>query len=354
MEILEILYENPPNLTNFLSRKHQIMASRMIVKGSARSGKTYIILDFLKQQKRKFLYIDLRDLRLKLNDLYLLDEFIKKENIEIVVIENYESELKIPNCQNVILSSRDSKLSIDGFDELIVSSLDFEEFISFSRKNYDLGQLFSMYANVGRLPELGLKFNQNNIYFLQNWLKNSLNELELEVFSRICNYQAMPFSMYKIYQDLKQDMKISKDKVYEIGQKLIDFSYIYEIARFDSLNAAKKIYLDNFALKEAIDFKKDFLKLFANMIFCELHKENLSLFYTKEIDFYIPEKNQAIFSNPFTPPEFVLRKVKKISNLLEDLGVEEIFAISVSNTYKKKIDKFKFEMLPFSQWALSL
>lgn len=354
MEILEKLYENPPIITNFLSRKHQIKSPKTIVKGSAKSGKTYIILDFLKQQKSKFLYIDLQDLRLSLNDIANLDKFIEKENIQTLVIENYDFGLKLANLENIILSSRDSKLSINGFSELVVLPLDFEEFISFSRKNYDLGQLFSLYANLGRLPEFHLKFAQENVYFLQNWLKNSLNELELKVFSKICNYQAMPFSIHKVYQDLKQEIKISKDKVYEIKQKFIDFSYIYEISRFDSLSATKKIYLENFALKEANDFKKDFLKLFANMIFCELYKGNLSLFYTKEIDFYIPKKNQAILSTPFTPPEFVLRKIKKISNLLRDLEVKEIFAISVSNTYKKKIDNFEFEMLPFSQWALSL
>lgn len=354
MEILEILYENPPIITNFLSRKFQIKSPKTLVKGSAKSGKTYLILDFLKQQKSKFLYVDLQDIRLGLNDISSLDKFIKRENIEILVIENYDNSLKLNNFKNIILSSRNSTLKVNGFDELLVLPLDFEEFISFSRKNYDLGQLFSLYANLGRLPDFGSNFSQDNIHFLQEWLKNSLDELELRVFAKICNYQALPFSIHKIYQELRQEIKISKDKVYEIKQKFIDFSYIYEISRFDSLRAAKKIYLENFALKRAIDFKKDFSRLFSNMIFCELHKTDINLFYTKEIDFYIPKTNQAYLLAPFTQPELVLRKIKKISNLLENLEVKEIFAISVNNNYKKKINKFEFEMLPFSQWALSL
>jgi predicted AAA+ superfamily ATPase len=95
MDLLETLYENKINFPVIFERKIKIEENYTFLYGPKFCGKTFLIYDYLEQNKDKeYLYIDLDDLR-NHNDINNLQEFIKEKNIKILVIENYHEKNNI-------------------------------------------------------------------------------------------------------------------------------------------------------------------------------------------------------------------------------------------------------------------
>lgn len=64
MKTLEACYEIEFNKINFLERKTRITHPKTILSGPLRSGKSYLIYDYLSNFKSEhYLYLDLNDLR---------------------------------------------------------------------------------------------------------------------------------------------------------------------------------------------------------------------------------------------------------------------------------------------------
>ena len=146
-----MLYEKPPTLTNFNTRKVQITHSNILLCGANGSGKTTLILDFL-QEVKNYLYIDLNDLRLNLQKIQSnLESFLKDKNIELLVIENYKSDFKLPSHVELIVSSNDNSLYIEGLEKIHLDMLDFEEFISFRKGSLSPETLFGLFVQHGRM-----------------------------------------------------------------------------------------------------------------------------------------------------------------------------------------------------------
>ena len=100
MELLENIYDNPPLITDTHSRKIQINHKKTFIFGPRFCGKTYLIFDYIKANNiTNFLYIDLADFRHKKVDGALLDEFILEEEIDLVIIENYNEDFVLPKAK---------------------------------------------------------------------------------------------------------------------------------------------------------------------------------------------------------------------------------------------------------------
>ena len=149
-------------------------------------------------------------------------------------------------------------------------------------------------------------------------------------------------------------MKISKDSVYSAMNWLNESGYVEFVSNLDESSTSKKIYFTNFALRNALCLKKDFLAVFANVVFCELLKFKDEIYYTKEIDFFLSKKKLAIICVPFSAPEIVFLKFKKLHASLKELGVSKLQIISVANQAEQSIEGIKCEILPFSRWSLGL
>lgn len=109
MKSLETCYEiNLPKI-NFIERKIKIENKKTIINGPTKTGKSYLIFDFLSNFKPKeYLYIDFHDFRTNTEEItsLKLQEFINSNEIKVVVLENFDFQFDLPNCENIIISSQ--------------------------------------------------------------------------------------------------------------------------------------------------------------------------------------------------------------------------------------------------------
>ena len=95
MRSLEACYEINFSKVNFIERKFKIKNSKTIITGASKTGKSYLIYDFLSEFKAKeYLYIDFSDLRNDVMGISLnLEKFIRMNEIIVLVLENFDFDL---------------------------------------------------------------------------------------------------------------------------------------------------------------------------------------------------------------------------------------------------------------------
>ena len=355
MESLEYLYDKAPKIENFSPRKVQIEDNKTLLVGSKQCGISSNIFDYLDNfEKNEYLYVDLSDERIDKKSVFeKLKNFVETKPIKILIIENFSNVFELPNIEKIILSSNDMSLHVEGFSTLHVEPLDFEEYIAFDTKHSSISHLFDLYAKHGRLPSSVQFEDFANIKHLQESLRKIfVDTLSFEIFKMFALSQSTQISLHVIYKTLKEKMKISKDKLYKVSEELQNQDMIRLIKRYDSPKANKKVFLTNFAYKNALTFERDFQKRFQNIVFCELTKTGEEIFYTNDLDFYIPSQKKAILCIPFTPPELIARRFTKIQSTLKSLHVNNLSVITVGNEGLIKKEGITCEILPFWNWAL--
>ena len=354
MQTLEILYENPPKSRVFLPRKKSITSKKTALFGPRFSGKSSIVIDHISNYKKEeCLYIDFSDMRVNINEIEKnLQEFIAKKNIKLLVLEHFHESFQIPQIDEIILTST-KPLHLKGFISEMVYPLDFEEFISFERKSLSIENSFNNFANIGTYPSIVLRAHEEkyrNMQLLLHACTNTQNDIE--ILKTLSLFQSSKVSILQIYEILKTKTKLSKDTLYEQINHLHNEAVIFFLEKFEQPKATKKLYFIDFAMKNALTFKKDFLKRFENIIFSELLKKELKFFYTEHIDFYIPSENLAILCIPFLPAELIKRRFSKIKNELLSLGVKDIQVVTIGNEGGFVQSGINCEIIPFWQWAL--
>ncbi len=353
MKLLENLYEIRHKNNHFFNRKISIKSKRTLIRGVKKAGKTSLIIDYLsKFNQENILYIDLNDTRV--NSLEVaknLKDFISSKLIKILVIENFDNSFELP-CVNEIIISSD--ISFEGYDELTLYPLDFEEFISFDSKFSNIEHIFNNYTNKGSYPQTLLN-NSNSIYWsTQEMIKLMIkDQKEFEIFKTLCIHQSSKVSLYRVYNYLKNYIKISKDKLYKVVKKLEDEKMIFLVPKYNSPNSLKKLYLIDFAMRDSLTFKKDFIKKFENMVFLELIKRGKRVYYTDYVELYIEEDKKAIFCIPFLPQEMIRLKLQKIINYLKEINIQKVDVITVGNQGEFWLKNIKCSITPFWEWALA-
>jgi hypothetical protein len=355
VDILETLYEKPPSLLRFQERKVHIEHPNTLLLGPSGAGKTTLILDFLSTLKTaSYLYIDANDLRLEGNLSELdLGSFYHQNNLELLVIDNYYDSIALPNGCNLLLSSCDLSLHVKGLKTLHVDYLDFEEFIAFGKGSVSPQHMFNLFANHGRHP--GAVHLQDSLWieYLQNQLRLYLKSPNaLTLFKQMAHFQSKPLSLHRLYNELKKDMKISKDTLYEKALLFEQHGLIHFIPKWQAPKTPKKFYLSDFVIKNAITFEKDFLKRFENIVFCELVKNYDEIFYSQKLDFYLPQNSQGIVCIPFLPPELILRRFFGMPEHLKEFKITNLTVLTLGNEGEGKRDGIDCEIIPFWDWAL--
>jgi predicted AAA+ superfamily ATPase len=353
VDILEILYDNPPKNRRFLPRKIAISYKKTILFGARGSGKSSIVIDYMSGfLPKQILYIDFSDIRAELNAMQNLQDFIDKRRIKLVVLEHFDSQIPIPNAEEVILSSVKA-LRIEGFKSLFVPLLDFEEFMSFEKKHQNIEHIFNLFANIGSYPSSALNQEDARHVHTQSLLKSFLpNQNALHILKTISPFQSKPLSVFGVYKLLKEKIPLSKDTIYKQIETLESEFYIYFVQKFKQ-RSNKKLYFADFALKNALTFEKDFLAQFENMVFCELIKKDVEIFYLDAIDFYMPSQNLAILCVPFLPPELIKRRFAKLLKELQTLNATALQVITLGNEGRYEQDGLSCEIVPFWEWAMS-
>ncbi len=350
VNILDMLYEQEFKKIVFNARKQQIYSKKSILIGPRRSGKSYMIFDRLSQlQKDEFLYIDFDDIRVDKEFIKSnLENFLKNKPIKVLVIENFDFSFKPPLCEEIILTTIHDT-SFDDFVTQKIYPLDFEEFISFTKSQINIKNLFNQYASFGTLPEIVIKDKTNFIKDMQLLIKSLFpNSIEFEIFKEFAISQGLKLSQFQIFNKIKQRHKISKDKFYSFAKELQKQQMVFLIEKFQSPTSPKKIFLIDFAIKSALSFKKDFITRFENIIFLELLKRDKELFYTDDINFYIPKEKKAILVYPFLLLEAIIKKIDRLT--LHDIEIVQIITLEFEDSFEK--DGIKYEIIPFWNWAL--
>jgi hypothetical protein len=355
MKSLEACYEINFSKINFIERKIKITNSKTIISGAAKTGKSYLIYDFLSSFKvKEYIYIDLFDLRNNLEEIAQnLVKFIKMNEITVLVLENYDFQFEIPNCENIIITMVKPE-KIKGFKNLVIGALDFEEYLLHDNKHQNITQSFNIFLKFGNLPELIQIDEYKKIQRLQEIIElQCKDETQYEIFKILIENIDEKKSLFQLFNSLKLKIKISKDKFYEICKHYENNKSIYFLQKYNQEKATKKIYCYNHSFFNAISHTKKFKNEFTNLVFLELINKYKDIYYLDNIDFYIASKNIAVVPIPFFNTFLTGNLVKKIIKSSQELNISEINIISISNNEKISDPKLKINVIPFYEWALS-
>jgi predicted AAA+ superfamily ATPase len=356
MDILEILYSREFKKVTYNVRKLSLDAKKILLLGPRGSGKSTLIFDHLShREKGSFLYIDFDDFRLRDKSIYkYIPDFIKKHNITLLVLEHFDFSFEVPECSEVIITTSMQK-TLTGFTVKRLYPLDFEEFISFDKRELNLEAIFSSYAISGTFPAIigESKDEFIKVYqsFLNVFVKNEQEKLILQLLSA---HQGNIVSLHALYLELKQKMKVSKDTFYAYTKKLQDEQVIFLVEKYGSKKSSKKLYMIDFALRSALNFEKDFIKRFENIIFLELMKRDKELYYTDAFDFYLSSEEKAILSIPFLPSNLIKGKLERLNRHFIDLKVKTVQVVTMEIEEVFEQNGIIYELIPFISFATSL
>ena len=355
MTSLEFCHELEFNKINFIERKVRITHPKTILQGAPKVGKSFLIFDYLSNFSTKdYIYIDFCDSRVDKEEIASnLEEYVFRNKIKVVVLENFQFDIKIPFCDSVIITTKLSK-ELKGYKRVFLTALDFEEYLLHDKKNQNITQSFNSFLKYGNLPQT-IQTSEFKIYNeLQNILKLITKDItSLEVLKTLILNIDEKKSLNQLFLDLKTKIKISKDKFYEESKIFEEDNIIYFISKYNQSKANKKIFIYNGAFFNAITHKKKFKNELTNIIFQELKNKFEDIYYLDYIDFYIPKRKIAIVSIPFFNSVLMQNQLKKTKKVAIENGIEEINIITVSNSEVINEKDIKITILPFYEWALS-
>lgn len=356
MDVLEILHGREFKKISFNVRKIEIDAPKLLLLGPRGSGKSTIIFDYLSErEKGEFLYVDCEDFRLS-NIFYWekLQPFIDMHDINLLVVENYTEQFPLPNVKEMVITSSKA-LKLEGFATKTLYPLDFEEYISFDKRVFNLEATFNSYAVTGTYPEMQRHQRSDFIAVFQHYLKMiAKSDTEMAMLQLLSSQQGRLISVHSLFQLFKETHKSSKDSFYNYINKMQEEMVIFLVAKFEHPRSAKKLYLIDFTIRSALSFDKDFIKRFENIVFLELLKRDKEIYYTDVVDFYLPQEDKAIMPIPFLPKNMIVSKIERLHTHFESLGIKNVQIVTMEVEGSFVQNGIVYEMLPFWQFATGL
>lgn len=348
--LLDEYYRYDLHNAGFVERKDSISEENTLIYGIAQSGKTALIKNYLLNHKKStYLYLDCRDLRLDIADINSsLETFCRENKITILALDNYNEAIKLFDMPQIILSS-EKNLDVD-FHILHLNLLDYEEFLAFESK-YDSTAL-NHFFQLGGFPAMHRIASEERAYYLQSILIRALDSIEFSILAQASKMVTQKVSAFNLYERLKIERKISKDKLYLHLQSLFERGYLKSLGKFNHPNAVKKLYLCDIAIKHALVLQKHFGRLFENLVFLELDKHQIECYYDEGIDFYLPQRRQIIIASPFANEHALFKKVEALEGFIITNAVREVIAVTMNleNTLSHPVSRI--EMISFERWAL--
>jgi len=352
MEILlEELYKIEFSHERFHDRKICLGTNSYHIRGISNSGKTALVRNYLLTlKKNSYLYVDCNDVRIQI-DLFnkILPAFCSKNGVKTLVFDNYTPQYMFPNVTQIITISQENYV-LEGFESLLLYPLDYEEFLAFEHK-YDSSAL-NHFFQLGTLPSMHTLHAHERTIYIQKMLRYSLHEIEFDLLQLCAKFISQKLSPYTLYERLKLQRKISKDKLYLYFQKMVEKNYIHLLEKFQHPRATKKIYLCDTTLKTALSIEKNFSTLFENMVYLELRKANTECFYTDGVDFYIPSEHEIILCKPFADERRLFKKLEALEAFLLTHAIEKVSVITMNKEGTLSHPLLKVDIIPFDIWAL--
>jgi hypothetical protein len=353
MEILlEEFYKQDLHTGHFVERKLQFDAdaSYQIV-GIAKSGKTALLKHYLLGKKKaEYLYIDCRDIRIDVGELNdELTRFCNQRDITCVALDNYRSEIRLPNVAQLILTG-ESRYDIEGVTPLRLYPLDYEEFLAYEHK-FDSTAL-NHFFQLGGFPAMHRIPGEERVRYIQESLQYALNDIEFALMLLASKMASQKVSAFMLYERLKTERKISKDMLYKSMEQLLDKGYLHQVEKFGHARAAKKLYLCDAAVKNALSTQRHFGRLFENLVYLEMLKRGYHVTYGESVDFYLPRQRRVVLCMPFGNQEMLFKKIESIEAFIVTHGVKRVEVVTMSAESALQHPFVTAEMIPFGIWAL--
>ncbi|MDP1783991.1 MAG: ATP-binding protein [Sulfuricurvum sp.] len=348
--LLDEYYRYDLHNAGFIERKVSLPEESLSLCGITQSGKTSLIKQYLLSKKKSiYLYLDCRDIRLEIHELNTaLEPFCREQKISILVLDNYREDISLFEIDQLILSS-ERPLDLP-YTVIPLNLLDYEEFLAFEQK-YDSTAL-SHFFQLGGFPAMHRIPSEERSLYLQKIFTRALDEAELAILIQATKMTTQKVSAHNLYERLKLERKISKDKLYVHLQSLFDRRYLYGLEKFNHPGAVKKLYLCDIAIKHALTLQKHFGRVFENLIYLELLKHNIECYYDEGIDFYLPERAQIILAVPFENEHSLFKKVEALEAFIITHEVHEVIIVTMNLESTLSHPIARIEMIPFTQWAL--
>jgi predicted AAA+ superfamily ATPase len=352
MEILENLYAFEIKKLDFIERKVEISHQNIHLFGPPKSGKTYIALDYLAGfNPDEYLYIDLHDMRIAPENLENIDTFVQQNAIEVVVLDNWDGKPYIysKEVQQICISR--TAMDAVGFESCYVPALDFEEYILFEHTPASqITHTFNNFIKYGTIPQIIRANHDLKSSHIQSLLYEVFdNPTERMIFVFLIRSTGLAFSLHQIFQKLKKEMKLSKDKFYHYVERFIMSRMVYFLPKFNQPRAAKKVYTYDFALRDGVTFEKNFTSVYENMILIELMKFFDEIYYIGLIDFYIPAEGLGIIAMPFSSKSAITTLLTRIP---KEITINRIEIITMGYEDAFTYQDVEIEVIPYWTWAL--
>jgi predicted AAA+ superfamily ATPase len=270
-------------------------------------------------------------------------------------LENFDLNFEPPICDEIIITTN-HECKIDGFTKVKIFPLDFEEYISFDNRELNIEATFNSYATNGTYPAMYAKHKDDFAKLYQNYLHTiyNTNKLQITTLQILSAHQGRVISVFELFNQLKKTHKISKDKFYELIKKFQEEYVLFFIEKFGSVKATKKLFMIDFTIRSALNFDKDFIKRFENIVFLELLKREKNIFYTDAIDFYLPDEKKAILTIPFLPINLIKNKIQRLDDHFEKFEVKDIQIVTMGEIGEFSQNGITCELLPFWSFATLL
>ena len=357
MNILEQIYEINFNKINFHERKIRIDNKNTIIKGPPKSGKSYLIYDYLSQyENEQYLYIDFNDYKNDKNQISkYLDDFVVSHSIEVLVLENFCFDIKIPSLVTSVIITTLMDNTIDGYETIYLEELDFEEYLLFDIKHQSSSNSFNSFLKFGNFPEI-IEYSElkkaNRNYEISKLYCDDI--VQFKILFLLVKNAGEKKSIFQLFTTLKKEIKISKDRFYKTCEVFEQNKVVYFCEKFEQPKAVKKIFVYNHALLDIVSYKKNFNNLFKNMVYLELNKRYKKLYYLDNVDFYLQENDEIILAIPFFNNLISANIISKILPSIDTYNISMITIVTISTEESIYIGEIEAQVVPFSNWAVSL
>lgn len=336
---------------NFNPRRFGIHAQKVHIFGAPQSGKTSIALNFARGFKNP-LYMDFADLR---NTDELIRQTLLKSAFEkkadLLILDNVPSDFRNPpNIANIVTISQQNvaqNLQNQNIQSIEILPLNFEEFISFDSQNLNLNELFERFIKFGNLPFVLSLRDWQKLEAKQKMLIATLGE-NLDIFLTLLRFQSSAVSVFQLYNILKKDGKMSKDRIYSVVSDFVRRGILRGARHLTKPKAPKKAYFFDFSVKSAVSYERNFMASFENMVFLEIlgrKGADSDIFYSDKIPL-ICGKNGYILM-PFKSKEMIIDTLKGI----DFMGLE-IAVITIDLNDEIKVGGKKIPLVSFINFAL--
>jgi predicted AAA+ superfamily ATPase len=345
MDTLGLLAAVKHKKHNFDPRKIAPIGSRAAITGAPRTGKSSLLLASAIESGEPFLYLDLEDDRVSIEQINAeLGAYLSANSTRLLAIDNYDDRLALNLSIDTIWLTQRKPRQIEGFTPQTLFALDFEEYMAHSGKD-DPRLRFDDFLRTGGLIELSRLDETERIRKAQEILRILCDAPQKKaIFAWFLLRGANALTPHQAYEALKSKIAVSKDTLYGYIQSLIDAQALFVAPKLGATGAPRKFYPYDHALREAISFDRALFKTFETMIALELIKRKKTLNYADGIDLFVAQEDRAIIVAPFADKERLNDRLKNVK-----IKAKKIEFITMG--FAAKIAD-RAEAIPFWEWAL--